>query len=1836
MSKDQAVIIKSSSTSSVSTVAEKKESKTLSTSISTLSSEAGQLDSKVSVRFPSVQAALIAAYLHKNTLPLPLSKNEFPIQAISLTISEKQKQKKGGSKLREDTDSKENASASDQKESSSMLSDREEVWRQVEKSIEIKNIFTPDKEAKDQSRADRVLIEGRAGVGKTTLSQYIAWQWAEQSLFRNDYDYVLWIPLRQWLSGDFTVATTFQEDLAAFVHENYCKDYNDPPLLAELEKILSDEHNSRTLLILDGYDEVARYFDEPESIAGKLLLAALDFKQVIVTTRDYQIPPTHTPFKRQLVNIGFTDKQISDYLQQYANWLKSETLPGSSPRSTSDSKLIESSIPKKTPQGRVQALLTVLQRNPRLWQLVHVPLNLTLICETYQQQLLLDSKETVDKTFANISLTALYQEVVQGFLIRHLRRGGVKSTTYIWETLREDCVLELSSLGILALEGLKAGEVVLSAKVQRTALAALLVFYNKITSREDIENRFLNALDMGFVSTEGSLKENPYDQPRYFIHLTFQEFFAAYGLLLQLQGYYGRGQYETAMAWIAEHKYQPRYAMVMGFLAGLTVQPGYDQALEAFWYALLSPPYEITGALEIRLMIRCLEEANFDKRIPMREDSLEKLSIWSDCAVRGYKYKCKSMDWFIDYICGYPRVLKHSRIASLLLKALQEEKEKSRSTHSNVEKAIEALGKIGIVEPTEDIVVGLLKILRSQVSDYSLSWIDLIAVRALVKIGSHNPTILSALISRLLSALTLQDVETEFSHIGAAEALGDIGFAFPTSELVQRLLKILQDKSIINESVGWFSIRAEIQTGVIGALGKIGVKDPTAIIPALLQVLDQSENYRPKTRSRVAESLGKIGAIVPDFPGITVALFQVLQNEQDDEDVRVASVDALGEIGTAFPSTSRLVLTLQHALKDENSYVRAGVVRALGKIAAVTTDKSLLENLFQALHDKDDNIRSAAVDSLEKIGIANPNTPGLIRSLLLALQDEDGGVQYLAMEALEKIGVIVPTIKELAPGLLQLLHSDKDWHIRCLVAELLGVIGRVIPDKDKIVISLLKAMRDIRKGPKEIEVRKAAIQALGVIGAINPNVQGLVVGLLQAVLDKEKAIRSRAADALGEVGETAPNYVEIIDALFGALNDKDEWVKKNAARALTKIAAVAPDKKRFVIELLKVLSKSFFSTLNYELLGHNFEEDSVERSIELAIFPVISKLPLLFSHHFDFASQVKQWPQKLDPNWLRIVTDFIHEEKPGIILGNKNLQLISGAQLDIITVPKMEYMQPILAGLQKKCKEVGWPLPPTLEQCQGKTLRYPDVRKPDFKPSVLPKLMTVSKSLEKKPMKKSSPETENKFSRSQQLKTRLKPVGSVPVKSLSTPVEEKLRAELLYTKQRQLLETFLQNIAKAVERESRLYLSHLPDKGRLTRPQVFISYAWEADKSPKLKHLQKFLSSLVHDLRLANLNPWLDIEKMTGYIDGQMRDNIEQSQFVLLIGTNRYAQRTKPTSPSEIKTNVRKELEFTLEQAKKSKDFLLPLLLEGDWQSNFPFPEEIKSYIVRDGRSWVNFEVEGWLNFTHYVNELTASSPLGILPSLLGFSDKDKDYPEYREALRVAYQQHEKILQFEFKELARTIGEQQEQKIPVTVAPIKTPAPVSSGSSSSTVSSSSSMTSTFTKPPLPTRLPGKKPPEVALSENKEVTMPPSQTMQEFQQKLQKLCSESGYTFSIKPQADRLVLQFTALKTVLANSEEIRSELITATRLLQKLVADSGIQLQPNQFKPDWSVWSLTIHADTFTIGKLVKLLQTAGSAFLSQESRTRMGFFAMRSSTSSSIGSGASHSEDMGITCSIQ
>ncbi len=621
-----------------------------------------------SVKFPPLQAALKSHYSAQGSLQLPLSGKDFPIKDVSLSISDKSEQdqqekarqlaKEKAKDAEEDKETQ--GSQKGKRKEDAFWSSRfrlEEEWHRISKPVAVKDVFTIENST---TPVRRILVEGRAGVGKTTFSQYVAHQWAQQHLFAGQFDYVFWLPLRQCLS------TTYHRDsgnmeahIAAFIYRQQISASEHIPMI---EKVLSAGENSRTLLILDGFDEVAGQLADSDQPFYVILGELLRFPNLIITTRDYQTPPSQYKFDRRLVNVGFTDEQISAYIQSYYVFSVTPTLTLDQEKkkedkyetSTLETKSTSSEISSATEQAK--RMEAALKQNPRFWGLAHIPLNLALICESWPSLTLPtptgspvvespmknppktkteDSKVVSPLTQpTELNLTALYQNVLVCFLKRDMQKQAQSSTTPLtWEALSESYALELLSLGAIAWQGMQAQQQILDAYPLTKALALIVSDYLE-NEKSSLEEVFRQALALGFVRHDSNDEKAPWLERRYyFIHLTFQEYFAAHYVLQTLQGRRGKDACQKMRDWLAQHKYEPRYAVLLSFLAGLTLQPGYDQALRIFWYTLLSPPYDVVGAQHLQLMVRCLIEARFDPRIPGRASLLMEIRQWVDAMV---------------------------------------------------------------------------------------------------------------------------------------------------------------------------------------------------------------------------------------------------------------------------------------------------------------------------------------------------------------------------------------------------------------------------------------------------------------------------------------------------------------------------------------------------------------------------------------------------------------------------------------------------------------------------------------------------------------------------------------------------------------------------------------------------------------------------------------------------------------------------------------------------------------------------------------------------------------------------------------------------------------------------------------------------------------------------------------------------------------------------------------------------------------------------------------------------------------------------------------------------
>ena len=122
-----------------------------------------------------------------------------------------------------------------------------------------------------------------------------------------------------------------------------------------------------------------------------------------------------------------------------------------------------------------------------------------------------------------------------------------------------------------------------------------------------------NILNIGILKNfnkQGIGNQIETSKDHYFIHLSFQEYFAARYLINNLNG----SSNEKAIEFIKRQKYNQRYALLFIFASGLLTEKDGKLGLNIFWNTILRESLDLVGIRHLQLVISCFEE-NTDKSI---------------------------------------------------------------------------------------------------------------------------------------------------------------------------------------------------------------------------------------------------------------------------------------------------------------------------------------------------------------------------------------------------------------------------------------------------------------------------------------------------------------------------------------------------------------------------------------------------------------------------------------------------------------------------------------------------------------------------------------------------------------------------------------------------------------------------------------------------------------------------------------------------------------------------------------------------------------------------------------------------------------------------------------------------------------------------------------------------------------------------------------------------------------------------------------------------------------------------------------------------------------------
>ena len=318
----------------------------------------------------------------------------------------------------------------------------------------------------------KVLVEGDAGIGKTTLCISVSEDWANGKLFQQ-FELVLHLPLRMKV----VASAGSLPELLKLLHPS-------PRLCEPVARYLEEEEGESVLIIADGWDELSESERQEGCFLYQLLFQQFPFMSVIVTSRPSASAPLHQlPCIDRFVEVsGFSKEHIVEYIQS---------------EFASD-------------QEKAGRLLEQLEDNPLVESVCSVPLNCAIVCHLWR---------TLEEALPT-TITELYKKIILNLVFRNIRKIDTYSSILSlskFDSLPADLQQPWWLMCEFAFQAFEMDQLVFSQK-------ELEAFFPEGLAR---------ILCFGLLQSAESVLETGFGKSFHFLHLTFQEYLAALHLARQ-------------------------------------------------------------------------------------------------------------------------------------------------------------------------------------------------------------------------------------------------------------------------------------------------------------------------------------------------------------------------------------------------------------------------------------------------------------------------------------------------------------------------------------------------------------------------------------------------------------------------------------------------------------------------------------------------------------------------------------------------------------------------------------------------------------------------------------------------------------------------------------------------------------------------------------------------------------------------------------------------------------------------------------------------------------------------------------------------------------------------------------------------------------------------------------------------------------------------------------------------------------------------------------------------------------------------------------------------------
>lgn len=1042
-------------------------------------------------------------------------------------------------------------------------------------AIELEELF--EHEMLKGKPQKRVLIQGSAGIGKSTLCHHIAYRWAQEKdgLFQ-EFKYVFWLKLRN-LSEKHLLN---ERSLIQYIAQEcgISKEY-----LGFLLK--NEDEKNKTLVLLDGYDELS-----PEAInsGGTLypILAELKaFPNVLITTR-----PQYVDFEQDcnLEILGFDAEGVKYYVSHFF----SENQENQTQQQKDQAKALREQL-----------------KNPLVRSLSRIPINLEIFCSLVALGLPINTS----------NMTSLYFQLTnwlfERFITHPAGQGKIPHRAQMVALARQD--EHVRPLEEVAWEAMELNTLYLNAESVVDILKDFGISHEQQITR------------IGPLRLEE-------DGKCVFIHLTFQEYFAA----AKLARLYTTDPMEARKC-LERIKFEPRYVLVLKMVAGhlsmqhLKKQTNEKTLLQVFFDDLFSEPRDLAVSYGLRLQALCFEECEKPENIFQYNDFIEQAVNFLNV--------CINPQLIVDLLTGNNRLFTHEKVIADFVDQIQNPKKQLNAMYT-----LMALIRWGQVLPSKILKALTLCLKKYNLEMYVKSKIAMV-LRTIVQSGQALPTeTIEALITCLTEpkgdhyakpevAKALEAIarsgqtlppkaieafiaclrnskEDDLAKHAAAEALGTV------SQSNQILLPIVFEVLIarLNDlKVSWY-----VKSGAAAALevvAKSGKVLPSEALQALGRCLidskiDDNDSY---AKSRIANTLKTVAKNGQDLPfKVIKALIACFSASNIDNHAKSCAVSALIAViksgqALSFKAIKNLIeyfsnsYTNGHAKSCAASVLKAVIKsgkalppkvfeRIIDRLTGLyessqTLSPRILEKLIAKLTDsKATNDTKAEVIFKLKTVVQNGQQvpPAALESLISCLTDPQI-YDSIKLVADSKYESREPRSPEDLESLIACIKGPYSLDKRVAVGRLwqMAKNGQLLPPK------VINVLIFCRTDPQTYDIIKST--AVSALKAVAENKQALPPEALEWFTDcivgpkKWPLIRSEAVSALKAVAENKQALPpEALEALASTLCIPKGVYNHDASEAVSALEEVCKNGRTSNPEVLEALSEILIDPQTDEIFRH--------------------------------------------------------------------------------------------------------------------------------------------------------------------------------------------------------------------------------------------------------------------------------------------------------------------------------------------------------------------------------------------------------------------------------------------------------------------------------------------------------------------------------------------------------------------------------------------------------------------------------------------------------------------------